>query len=84
MVKITLEIEGMACSMCEAHINEAIRKSCPIKKVTSSHRKGLTEIIAQESLNEDALRKAVEDTGYRLLSTRQEPYQKKGLFSLGR
>ena len=26
MVKITLNIEGMVCGMCEAHINEAIRK----------------------------------------------------------
>lgn len=24
MVKITVGIEGMACGMCEAHINEAV------------------------------------------------------------
>ena len=27
MVKITLEVEGMACGMCEAHVNDAIRKA---------------------------------------------------------
>ena len=27
MVKITLDVEGMACGMCEAHVNDAIRKA---------------------------------------------------------
>ena len=27
MVKITVGIEGMACDMCEAHINEAVRNA---------------------------------------------------------
>ena len=36
--EITLEIEGMACPMCEAHMNDAIRKLYPdAKKVKSSH-----------------------------------------------
>ena len=26
MVKIPVGIDGMACGMCEAHINEAVRK----------------------------------------------------------
>ena len=26
MVKTTLTIDGMACSMCEAHVCEAVRK----------------------------------------------------------
>ena len=40
MVKITLDIEGMACGMCEAHVNDAVRRVFPVKKVTSSHSKG--------------------------------------------
>ena len=39
MVKITLEVEGMACGMCEAHVNDAIRKAFPVKKVTPHQRK---------------------------------------------
>ena len=27
MTKTTLSIDGMMCSMCEAHINDAIRKA---------------------------------------------------------
>ena len=40
MYKTTIKIDGMACGMCEAHVNEAIRKVCAAKKVTSSHKKG--------------------------------------------
>ena len=39
MQKITLEIDGMMCGMCESHINDAIRKAFSVKKVSSSHSK---------------------------------------------
>ena len=45
MVKITVGIDGMACGMCEAHINEAVRNAFPVKKVTSSHTKKETVIL---------------------------------------
>ncbi|MGN0521057.1 MAG: heavy-metal-associated domain-containing protein [Eubacterium sp.] len=81
MTKITLKIDGMACEMCEAHINDAVRKAFKIKKVTSYHRKGTTEIIAESKIDEADLKNAVEATGYRILSVSYEPYEKKGLFS---
>lgn len=39
MYKITLDVDGMACGMCEAHVNDAVRKAFQVKKVTSSHSK---------------------------------------------
>ncbi|MDY4430904.1 heavy-metal-associated domain-containing protein [Evtepia sp.] len=81
MVKITLEVEGMACGMCESHVNDAVRKTFPVKKVTSSHGKGRTEIIAEEPLEEQALRAAIDAAGYQVRSVKTEPYKKKG-FSL--
>lgn len=80
MVKMTLKIDGMACGMCESHVNDTIRRNFEIKKVTSSHSKGLTEIIAENPLNEEALKKAIDETGYTVLSVQTEPYVKKGLF----
>ena len=47
MYKITLDVDGMACGMCEAHVNDAVRKAFQVKKVTSSHSKGRTEIISE-------------------------------------
>lgn len=35
MYKTTAKIDGMACSMCEAHVNETVRRAFPVKKVTS-------------------------------------------------
>lgn len=52
MVKITLDIDGMACGMCEAHVNDAVRKAFAVKKVSSSHSKGQTEIIADQPLDD--------------------------------
>lgn len=80
MIKTTLKIDGMMCSMCENHINDAIRRALPVKKVSSSHRKGETVIISPEELDETRLRKAIEETGYELKGIKSEPYKKKGLF----
>lgn len=80
MIKTTLKIDGMMCSMCESHINDAIRRALPVKKVSSSHRKGETVIISPEELDETHLRKAIEETGYELKRIKSEPYKKKGLF----
>ena len=80
MVKITMKIDGMMCGMCESHINDAIRRSFAVKKVSSSRSKGETEIIVNDPLDEDSLRKIIEETGYSVLSVKTEEYVKKGLF----
>ncbi|MDO5546193.1 MAG: heavy-metal-associated domain-containing protein [Eubacteriales bacterium] len=79
MVKITLDIEGMACGMCESHINDAVRRAFSVKKVTSSHAKGKTEILSEQLLDETDLKSAIEATGYRVTGIRTEPWEKKGL-----
>ena len=81
MLKITLKIDGMACGMCEAHINDAIRKKFPLKKVTSSYTKNETVIITEEDIDNKKLAEAVNATGYRLKNILKEPYKKKGIFS---
>ena len=68
------------CSMCEAHINEAIRKAVPAEKIQSSHRKGEAVILSREPIDEEAVRKAIDDTGYIVLSVRSEPYKKRFFF----
>ena len=78
MVKTVLKIEGMACGMCEAHVNDTVRKAFAVKKVSSSHSKGQTEIIADQPLDDDELKKAIEETGYKVLGIHTEPFEKKG------
>lgn len=79
--KITLDVEGMACGMCEAHINDAVRKAFPVKKVTSSHVKKQTVILTDEDLDETALAGVIADAGYEMTGIHKEAYAKKGLFS---
>lgn len=81
MQKITLNIDGMACGMCEAHINQAIRNKFSVKKVTSSHTKKETVLLTEEDPSEEALRQCIDETGYTLLGIHKEPYEKKGLFA---
>ena len=81
MTKTTLTIDGMMCSMCEAHINDAVRKAFPVRKVSSSAAKKQTEILSEEPLDEAALHAVIDPTGYRLLAVKSESYEKKG-FSL--
>ena len=83
MVKIILEVDGMACGMCETHVNDAVRRVFPAKKVTSSHAKGRTEILAEQPLDEEQLKAAVSAAGYTVKAVQTEPYEKKG-FSLFR
>lgn len=80
MFKITVNIDGMQCGMCEAHVNDAVRKALPVKKVTSSHSKKQTVIIANDDISDEQLKKVVGDAGYTFISAEKEPYEKKGLF----
>ena len=81
MIKTTLRIDGMMCSMCEAHINEVIRKTVPgAKKVTSSHTRGESTFLTEEAPDGSRLKAAIAATGYTCLSVASEPYAKKGLF----
>ena len=80
MVKITVGIEGMACGMCEAHINEAVRNAFQVKKVASSHTKKQTVILAEKDIPEQELKSVVAKAGYNSVSVSSEPYEKKGLF----
>ena len=81
MTKTTLNITGMACNMCEAHINDAIRENFKVKKVNSSHTKNQTEIISEEPLDEAKLRDVIAETGYEVTAVSARPAgEKKGLF----
>lgn len=80
MVKITVGVDGMQCGMCEAHVNDAVRRAFPVKKVTSSHAKNQTVILSEQPVGEQALRDAISATGYEVVSYATEPYEKRGLF----
>mgnify|MGYP000058272659 FL=1 len=81
MKKITLKIDGMMCGMCESHVNDAIRRAFRVKKVSSSHAKGEMVILTEEDITEEQLASVFAPTGYKLLSCKCEPYERKRLFA---
>lgn len=82
MIKTTIGVGGMACEMCEQHINEEIKTAFPdIKKVTSSHSKNETVVLSDDKLPEDVVKNVIENTGYHFLSYKSEPYVEKGFLS---
>ena len=80
MLKITLQVDGMMCGMCEAHVNDAVRKAFPVKKVTSSHGKGQTVILTEQDIEETALLAVIGGTGYEVKAVSKELYERRGLF----
>ena len=81
MIKTILKIDGMMCSMCEAHINDVLRKTIPgAKKVTASHTKGEASFLSEEEADENLLKDAIAATGYTCLSVESAPYEKRGWF----
>ena len=84
MIETTLGIDGMMCTMCEAHIQDAIRKSCSVKKVKASHTKGEAVILSEEALTPEQLHAAIDPTGYTLGEIAARPYEKKGFSLFGK
>lgn len=81
MNKIVLKIDGMKCGMCESHVNDVIRRAANVKSVSSSHSKGQTVILAEDDIDEQVLKDAIAQQGYRVTAVEKSPYEKKGFFS---
>lgn len=79
MIKTTVEVSGMMCGMCEAHINDAVRSAFQVKKVRSSHKKGETVIFSEAPIDADKLRKTISATGYIVLDVKEETEQHRSL-----
>lgn len=82
MTQTTIGIDGMMCEMCEAHINDAIRRNFTVKSAKSNRKKKQCVVVSEEPLDEDKIRSVIGETGYDLLSITSEPYQKKGFLGI--
>ena len=82
MIETIVKVDGMMCGMCEAHVNDAVRKAFSVKKVSSSHSKGETVILSQEPLDAKKLQAAIAATGYTVGEISAHPYEKKGMLGL--
>jgi len=79
MIRTTVQVSGMICSMCEAHVNDAVRSAFEVKKVSSSRSKGETVIESEKPLDLEKLRQVINKTGYLMLYADEEEIPKKHL-----
>ncbi len=82
MFRTTVKIDGMMCGMCESHVNDALRSKLPVKKVSSSHKKGEANIISNDELTKEMIVNALDGSGYDVMEITCTPYEKKGLFGI--
>lgn len=76
MTKI-MTVEGMMCGMCEAHVNDALRKVPGVRKAAASRSKKQAVVQCDGSVSDEALLKAVNDTGYQASNLREADGEKK-------
>ena len=79
MIRTTVQVSGMACGMCEAHVNDAVRSAFSVKKVSSSRVRGETVIESETPLDYEKLRQVISNTGYLMLSVSEEEMTKRSL-----
>ncbi len=82
MNKITLEVHGMMCAHCEAHMAKTLQAKFPAAQVTACSAKNQVVILFGEDIAEPVLQDLVKQAGYTLVSVNKEEQKKKGLFSL--
>ena len=76
MIRTTVQISGMVCGMCEAHVNDAVRAAFA---VSSSRSKGETVIESEKPLDHEKLRQIINNAGYLMLFATEEEIAKKSL-----
>lgn len=63
----TIKIEGMMCSHCEATVKNALEALSAVDEAVVSHEKGTAVVTLNSEIPDSALKKAVEDKGYKVI-----------------
>lgn len=62
----TVKIEGMMCAHCEAAVKKALEELPQVEKADVSHEKGTATVTLSCRVDDDVLKKAVEDKDYKV------------------
>ena len=63
----TMKIEGMMCGHCEARVKKTLEELTGVTEAVVSHTDGTAVVKMSETIENDVLKKAVEDQGYPVL-----------------
>lgn len=60
----TIEVEGMMCPRCEAHVVKALTSIDGVESATASHEENIATVKLSKEIADDILIKAIVDEGY--------------------
>ncbi len=60
----TVNITGMMCHHCEAHVKKALEAVAGVTEAVASHEKGTAVVTLSQEVSNDVLTAAVKDAGY--------------------
>lgn len=82
MIKTTVTIDGMMCSMCEEHVSTLFKDHLPdIKKVKANHHTNKVSFLSKEALSDEAITLALDKSGYRIEKIEREEFVKNTTFA---
>ena len=64
----TMNIEGMMCAHCEATVKKALENLSQVQSAEVSHEKNSAVVTLTEAVDDEVLKKAVEDKDYKVIS----------------
>jgi len=70
-MKQTIQIQGMMCMHCQKHVQTALSALPGVKKVDVDLRSGTAVIEGKTLVEETAIRQAVMEAGYQVVSVKE-------------
>ena len=64
----SMKIEGMMCGHCEARVKKALEALPEVAEAAVSHESGTAVVTLNAPVEDKALKKAVEDQDYKVVS----------------
>ena len=72
---LTINVEGMMCNHCEARVKKALEALDFVEEATASFEKGTVLVKLNGKPDENAMKKAIEDNDYKVLSFENNNYK---------
>lgn len=68
--RMTITVEGMTCGGCESSVTNALQRLDGVQVLEASHQAGTVDVLLDdERVDSGALKDAIEEAGYELVST---------------
>ena len=67
MIRTVLDVDGMMCGGCSARLQRVLEALPQVESCKADHVTRAVELVLKEDLSLDAIAKAVEDAGFKVV-----------------